>query len=175
MDFNEAIELARSDTRVVKARKNLLFTFGPTKLPYVCLTDSKDGCIYIHDGQVTTDKPHIAIPGEEMGFEGFDMEGVEKGGMVPVLIARGVRMPPAKYINKNEQKRIFRGTLDDAVDSELERLHKIDDISTGVICAPESVWKLSILLYVGTQVARSAESNVNEHIERMFLRGKGNL
>lgn len=173
MDFNEAIELARSDTKIVKSRKNLLFTFGPTKLPYVCLADSKDGCIYMHDGEVTTDKPHIAIPGEEMGFEGFDMEGVEKDGMVPVLIARGVRMPPAKYVNKNEEKRIFRGTIKDAIDSELERLDKNDDIRTAVISAPETVWKLSVLLYVGTQVARSAESNVNEHLERMFLKGDG--
>ncbi len=173
MDFNEAIELARRDTSIIKARKNLLFTFGPTKLPYVCLSDSRDGCIYIHDGEVTTDKPHIAIPGEELGFEGFEMDGMGKDGMLPVLIARGVRMPPAKYINKNEEKRIFRGELQEAIDIELERLATKDDIRTGVIAAPESVWKLSVLLYVGLQVARSAESNVNEHIERMFLRGGG--
>ncbi len=174
MDFNDAIELARSETRIVKSRKNLLYTFGPTKLPYVCLCDSQDGCVYIHDGEVTTDKPHIAIPGQEMGFEGFDMDGVEEEGMIPVLIARGVRMPPAKYVNKNEEKRIFRGNITDAIDSEMERLGKSDDIRTGIICAPESVWKLSVLLYVGTQVARSAESNVNEHLERLFLRGGGN-
>lgn len=173
MDFNEAIELARADTNIVKSRKNLLFTFGPTKLPYVCLTDSKDGCVYMHDGEVTTDKPHIAIPGEEIGFEGFDMDEVENSGLIPVMIARGVRMPPAKYVNKMEEKRIFRGSINDAVDSELERLGKNDDIKTAVICAPESVWKLSVLMYVGSQVVRSAESNVNEHFERMFLRGGG--
>ena len=175
MNFNEAIELARADTNIIKTRKNLLFTFGPTKLPYLCLADSEDGVVYIHEGVVTTDKPHIAIPGEEMGFEGFEMEGVEQKGMIPVLLARGIRMPAAKYVNKNEEKRIFRGNIKDAIDVELERLDKVDDIKTGVITAPESVWKLSVLLYVGSQVARSAQSNVQEHMERIFLqRGGGN-
>lgn len=175
MDFNEAIELARADTNIIKSRKNLLFTFGPTKLPYVCLTDSDDGAVYIHEGEVTTDKPHITIPGQEMGFEGFEMDGVEEKGMIPVLLARGIRMPAAKYVNKNEEKRIFRGSLKDAADSELERLDKADDIKTGVFTAPESVWKLSVLLYVGSQVARSAQSNVQEHMERIFLQNRGNI
>ncbi len=173
MNFKEAIELAHSETEILRARKNILFTFGPTKLPYICLSDNGDGGVNIREGEVTADKPAIAVPGNEMGFEGFDMDGVSDEGMIPVIIARGIHMPPLKYINNSGKSRVVRGELRGVADTELEKLEKAGDIRTAVIRAPEDVWKISILLYVGSQVARSAESNINEHMERLRMQRGG--
>lgn len=171
MDMSEAFELAKSGTEVLRARKNLLFTFGPTKLPYLCLSEREGGDIAIRSGEITADRPAIAVPGEDWKFEGFDMEGLDKDGMMPVFIARGVHMPPLAYTNSSGGERFERGELRAAIDRELERLEGAGDIRTGVIRAPEAVWKLSLLLYVGSQIARSAHSNVAEHFERLRLRG----
>lgn len=169
MDIQEAMDLARSETEILRARKNILFTFGPTKLPYICLSDNGDGGVNVRHGEVTADKPAIAVPGREFGFEGFEIEGMADDAAVPVLIARGIHMPPLKYVNNSGKSRIVRGELRSVVDAELEALEDADDTKTGVIIAPDQVWKISILLYVGSQVARSAESNVHEHMERLRL------
>lgn len=172
MDFNDAFEQAKNKTEIVKARKNLLFTFGPTKLPYICLCDTEDGVVYIRSGEVTTDKPHISIPGQEAGFEGFEMEEFSDKGMLPIMLARGIHIPPAKYVNNQEKKRVFRGEIGRAIDEELERLEKENDIKTAVIRAPESLWKLSVLIYITTQVTRSAQANISEHMEHNFRQNR---
>lgn len=171
MDFNEALELARSGTEVLRARKNTLFTFGPTRLPYVCLCEQEDGVVAIREGEITADRPAIALPGEGWNFEGFEMDNLDKDGMIPVMIARGVHMPQLSYTNTASASRTVREGMQAAIDRELDRLEKAQDIRTGVIRAPEAVWKMSLLLYVGSQIARSAPSNVSEHFERLRLRG----
>ncbi len=171
MDMSEAFELAKSGTEILRARKNLLFTFGPTKLPYLCLSEREGGDVAIRSGEITADRPAIAVPGDDWKLEGFDMEGLDKDGMVPVMVARGIHMPPLSYTNSAGTERIERGDLRAALDRELERLEGEGDIRTGVIRAPEAVWKISLLLYVGSQIARSAPSNIAEHFERMRLRG----
>lgn len=172
MDLNEALELARSGTEVLRSRKNILFTFGPTKLPYLCLSERETGEIAVRAGEITADRPAIAVPGEDWKFDGFEMDGIDKDGMVPVLIARGIHIPPLSYTNTAEPVRIERGDLRAILDRELERLEGLQDIRTGVIRAPEEVWKMSLLLYVTMQIARSAPSNVAEHMERLRLRGQ---
>jgi hypothetical protein len=54
----------------------------------------------------------------------------------------------------------------------MERLDDANDIRTGVLTVPEATWNLGVLLYVGQQIARSAPSNVAEHMERHRLRGE---
>lgn len=171
MDLQEAFELARNGTEILRARKNLLFTFGATRLPYLCFSEQEEGMVAIREGEVTADRPAIAVPGKEWNFEGFEMEGLDEDGMVPVFLQRGVHIPPQAYTHSASGSRVVKGDMRALIDRELDRLESEHDTRTGVIRAPEAVWKMSLLLYVGAQIARSAPSNVAEHFERLRLRG----
>lgn len=176
MEMEEAFKLAQNDTRFIKERKNLLYTFGATRLPYICLSQSSEDAdlVLVRTGEVLADKPKIALPGEIFSFEGFDAarddENMEEESLA-VLLARRISMPPSKYVNKSDAAVTEQGPLDDVVQRVMNRLENEHDVRTGVIAAPDQVWGLSILLYVGSQVARSAPSNVQEHFEHLRLRG----
>ena len=174
MEMEEALKLAQADTQFIRVRKNLLYTFGTTRLPYICLSQSltRPDDIIVRRGEVMADKPQIAVPGLDFSFEGFSDadEGLEADALA-VLLARRISMPPSKYVNKAGGEVMETGPIAAAIDRALNRLDSENDIRTAVISAPEKVWGLSVLLYIGNQVARSAPSNVHEHFERLRLQG----
>ena len=173
MDLDEAFKMAQEDTKFVKVRKNLLYTFGTTRLPYVCLSQTLDGTdqVMVRMGEVMADKPQIAIPDELFSFEGFGEDMEFDGENAAVILARRISMPPSKYINKADSEKVEPGPLSAVIERMVNRLENDNDVRTAVISAPEQVWGISILLYVGSQVARSAPSNVQEHFEHMRFRG----
>ncbi len=171
MDMEEAFKMAQEDTTFVKVRKNLLYTFGATRLPYVCLSQAPDNAdfVMVRSGEVMADKPHIALPGEMFSFEGFKDFGRDEPF---VSLARRISMPPSKYVNKQDGAPAREtGPLSEAIQRVVNKLENDNDVRTAVISAPDQVWGLSVLLYVGSQVARSAQSNVQEHFEHMRFRG----
>lgn len=176
MEMEEALKLAQADTHFVRVRKNLLYTFGTTRLPYICLSQSlaRPGDVVVRRGEVMADKPHIAVPGIDFSFEGFtgdDPEAGAAGDALAVLLARRISMPPSKYVNKAGAESFEVGPISEAIERAVNRLDSDNDVRTAVISAPEKVWGLSVLLYIGSQVARSAPSNVQEHFERLRLQG----
>ena len=178
MEMEEAFKLAQTDTQLIRVRKNLLYTFGATRLPYICLSQSiiHPEKVVVRKGEVMADKPQIAIPGMDFSFEGFEGDQVKDKDEVEglaILLARRISMPPSKYINKSEAELSEAGPLSEAIERALNRLDHDNDVRTAVISAPEKVWGLSILLYVGSQVARSASSNVQEHFERLRFKNDG--
>ncbi len=178
MEMEDAFKLAQEDTRFVKERKNLLYTFGATRLPYVCVSQDEGNAdfVTVRSGEVLADKPQIAVPGDMFSFEGFEelreLFGGEAFGAEPfVTLARRISIPPSKYVNRPDATERKPGPLAEALERIVSRLENDNDVRTGVISAPERVWSLSVLLYVGSQVARSAPSNVREHFEHMRFRG----
>ena len=186
-DFEKAFTRAREETRIVRTRKNLLFTFGATRLPYVCLSPQEGiGRVRLRRGEVTSERPSIELPGAGdwnaagYGFVGFDGDDgpAEKSGngrvrMIPVSIARRVAVPPARYVNTPGGGGLEDGPLEAAVNRVIDRLEGEHDIRTGVFTAPEAVWNLAVLVYVGSQMMRSAPSNIAEHMERIRLNQRG--
>lgn len=174
MELDEAFKRAETDTKFVKVRKNLLYTFGGTRLPYICISQmTGDGdFVMVRSGEVLAEKPQIALPGEMFAFEGFEDFWEEFADGEPVVsLARRISMPPSKYINKSEgAPKRETGPMSAVVDRVVNRLENDNDVRTGVITGPEEVWGLSIFLYVANQVARSAQSNVQEHMEHMRFR-----
>lgn len=174
MELEDAFKMAQEDTRFIKERRNLLYTFGATRLPYICLSVSSENVeqVMVRTGEVMADKPQIALPGEMFSFEGFEdlMENLSGDEQV-VSLARRISMPPSKYVNKLDLPVKEKGPLSEAIQRVVNRLENDNDVRTGVISAPDQVWPLSVLLYVGSQVARSAQSNVQEHFEHLRFRG----
>ena len=176
MEMEEAFKLAQSDTRFIRVRKNLLYTFGSTRLPYICISQSlEDGHAVVRQGEARAERPHIAFPGADFSFQGFeglvDDAALDNHDEIAIVLARRISLPPSNYINEPGVSRKESGSVDSAIERAITRLENANDVRTAVIAAPEQVWGLSILLYVGSQVARSAQSNVSEHFERLRLQG----
>lgn len=178
MDLEDAFKLAQSATQFIRIRKNLLYTFGATRLPYICVSQERRdlGGVTVRTGEVMADKSQIAIPGQTPAIEGlewfddFNRDGGAREGLA-VLLARRISMPPSKYSNTAGSERREPGPLAQTLERIVNHLDGENDVRTGVIFAPEQVWGLSVLLYVGSQVARSAPSNIQEHFEHLRLRG----
>ncbi|MHC4870315.1 MAG: hypothetical protein ACYTFY_00555 [Planctomycetota bacterium] len=165
---------AQKATKIVRARKNLLFTFGATKLPYAFLAESavNEGDIVLRKGTVTVEPPKIIAPSEEVQIEGFDFEESENG-MVPVVLNRWVHFPAAKYQNSNTSLDVVTGPIEIAVEEVINKLDQKNDIRTGVISGFENTWGFSILSYVGQMIVKSAPSNIGEYYERFGLDSPG--
>jgi len=166
----EAFAEALKRTRIVRARKHTLYTFGNTNLPYLFLAQSgvNAGDVVLRRGKVTVERPQIIAPRSPVELEGFDFEDMDEDA-IPVLINRLVRFPPARYLNASQALDVVDGPLDAATERVADRLDQENDIRTGVIQGPEHVWGFSILAYVGQMIARSAPSNVGEFLERFGL------
>ena len=176
--MEDAWNLARETTQLVRQRKNLLYTFGTTKLPYLCLTASRlsENKVWVHEGVVSAQRPHITLPGGQgHQFKGFDSEpgddwpdpsdvGMDGEG-VWVRIARRFALPAAEYQNETKGPRSEQGPLQAALERTVERLERENDIKTAILTADGRIWRLGVFLYVASQMARSAESNIREHIE----------
>lgn len=157
----------QEQTHFVKERRNVLYTFGHTRLPYIFLGDSavNQGDVVMRCGEVTVEPPSIITPGPDVAFEGFEFEG-EAADLLPVLLNRWVRFPAARYQNSAGVLEVVDGPLEAASDRVLESLDSESDIRTGVIQGPEATWGFSIIGYVGRMIVRSAPSNIGEYFER---------
>ena len=109
---------------LVRMRKNTLYTFGGTRLPYICLSPSPkdEGDILIRRGEVAADRPSIVLPGKDHALEGFDLGEGEDDEVVRILLARQINIPPAKYVNTSEGTTTERSTLDAGVEAGILNL-----------------------------------------------------
>jgi hypothetical protein len=167
----EAFLDAQRKTHILRTRKNLLYTFGKTNLPYVFLADSavNEGDIVVRRGEVTVNPPKIIAPGNsDVELEGFGFEALDEG-MVPVILNRWVQFPAAKYSNAHGSLDVVGGPIEKATEEVINRLDQSNDIRTGVIHGPEGAWGFSLLGYVGQMIVRSTPSNVGEFFERFGL------
>jgi hypothetical protein len=164
---------AQKRTEVLRSRKNLLYTFGSTRLPYVFLAESavNEGDVVLRRGEVTVDRPRIIAPANPVEFEGFGFEDGEEEGMIPVLLNRWIKFPAARYQNSSAALEVAGGPLEAATERVINELDRGNDIRTGVIQGPESVWGFSVLGYVGQMVARSAPGNIGEYFEHFGFNG----
>lgn len=174
MEIAEAMQYAGRETQIIRARKNLLYTFGATRLPYICLSEKKDqaNTILLRKGQITADRPTIAFPGYDFTIEGFDLKP-EEMETVKVILSRRVEIQPTTLTHNPESPQILAGPIESAIERIVQALDEANDIRTAVIRAPDEVWNLSLLLYAGTQILRSAPSNISEHLDH--LRHRMNL
>ncbi|MBN1257096.1 MAG: hypothetical protein JXA52_05265 [Planctomycetes bacterium] len=166
----EAFIEAQRKTRILRTRKNLLYTFGSTRLPYVFLANSgiNRGDVVMRKGEVSVDRPKIFTPSNPVELEGFGFEELEEG-MIPVLLNRWVHFPPAKYHNSSSALEVLDGPFERAQEEIINRLDRQNDIRTGVIQGLEHLWGFSVLGYVGQMIVRSTPSNIGEYFEHYGL------
>jgi len=177
MDIQDTWEKALEKTRIIRPRAHELQTFSDTHLPYVFLAEAlvNRGDTVVRKGDVVVKKPAIILPTNLPQFEGFDFEKEFVSGQDMVtnfFLVRGVSLPSMKYNNKTQSLDIYDGHIDKATAYYSDRLERREDVHSGLIVGPEDCWQFSILIFVCTQVAKSADSDIRKLLERFRKKDK---
>jgi hypothetical protein len=177
MGLQDSWEKALKNTEIIRARVQSLLTHSATNLSYIFLSESSInmGDTVVRKGEVVVDKPSLVLPYASPQFEGFDFEKdlhINENILMNFLLVRGVTFPSLSYNNKTYSVDIYEGGLKKAIQHNLEKLQRQEDVLTGLITGSEDCWQFSILIFVCTQVARSAETDVKKLLEELKRRGR---
>ncbi|MFH1776577.1 MAG: hypothetical protein ABH952_03345 [Candidatus Omnitrophota bacterium] len=171
MNFQDNWERALKKTEIHRPRVQPLLTFDTTQLPYIFLAESKIniGDTVVRKGEVFVERPSLVLPYNFPQFEGFDFSNDNNfnvDNLTNFLLVRGVTFPSLKYNNKTETLDIFEGKLKNAISYYADILQKKEDVYTGLIIGAEDCWQFSLLIFVCTQVTRSAEGDIKRLLEK---------
>lgn len=175
MDMHKSWQKALKNTEIQRTRVRHLDTFTHTEIPYLFLAEStlNIGDTVIRRGRVLVERPSIVLPGNPPQLEGFDFEEelhVNSNDVIDFLLIRGVRFPSLKYNNMISTVDIYEGSLKKAIEHYKDKLQRVEDVHTGLVIGPEDCWQFSVLIFIGSIVSRSAESD----IRRLFDHYKHN-
>lgn len=171
MDVQEKWEKALEKTEIIRPRIQELYTFSHTDIPYIFLSESSIniGDTVVRKGTVTVDKPSLILPLGMPKFEGFDFEKereVTDDIVANFLLVRGLKFPSLNYSNKTYSLDLFEGRLSKAIEQFRDKMQREEDVLTGLIVGPEDCWQFSILVFICTQVMRSADGDIRRLMEQ---------
>jgi len=152
MDMHSAWEKALRETNIIRSRVTGLQTFGETQVPYILLSSStiNEGDTVVRTGEVFVHRPSLILPPNIPQFEGFNFEdegSFKENTMINFLMVRGITLPSMKYDNKIFSLNVFEGKIEDAIGVYGNRLQREENTSAGLICGPDRLWQLSVLIF----------------------------
>jgi len=171
MNIQDGWEKALKYTKIIRPRPKDLLTFEATEVPYIFLSESlvNLGDTVVRKGQVMVEKPAIILPSNMPQFEGFDFDKEFQSGqdmLLNFLLVRGVTFPSLKYNNKTYSLDVYEGHLEKAVGYYSDKLQQGEDVSNGLVVGPEDSWQFSILIFIATQIMRSADGDIKRLLEK---------
>lgn len=177
MDIQERWEKALEKTEIIRPRVQELLTFSHTDLPYIFLSESSInvGDSVVRKGSVLVEKPSLILPLGLPHFEGFDFEKEPEIGedmVTNFLLVRGVKFPSLNYNNRTYSLDIFEDRLSKAIEQYRDRLQREEDVLTGLIIGPEDCWQFSLLIFVCSQVIKSADGDIKRLLEQFKKKGR---
>ena len=170
MDIMDKWEKALKNTEIIRSRIHPLSASETTELPYLFLAESavNAGDSVVRKGKVFVEKPSIILPENIPQLEGFDFDEelhLNEDTIINFLIVRGVRFPSYRYNNKTYSLDIHEGRLKNAIDHFSDQLQKSENVHTGLIVGPEDCWQFSILIFICTMAAKSADKDIRRLLD----------
>ena len=177
MDMHGAWEKALKNTEIIRSRVQALLTFADTRVPYILLSEStlNIGDTVVRKGEVLVEKPSIVLPPNLPQFLGFDFEKeteFSKEAITNFLLVRGVTLPSLKYNNRTSSLNIHEGSLNGAIEYFSNQLQKEEDVHAGLIAGPEDCWQFSLLIFICSQVAKNAETDIKKLLDEYKKRDR---
>jgi len=178
MDIQKKWEKTLAETEVIRPRVPELLTFSSTDLPYILLSESviNTGDTVVRKGAVTVEKPSLILPAGLPQFKGFEVKKdlhIDANMLANFLVVRGVRFPSLRYNNKTYSVDIFEGGMSKAADYYHDRLKRKENTTTALVTGPQDCWQLSLIVYVCTQVIKSADGDVRRIMDEFRKKGEG--
>jgi len=170
MDLHEAWEKALRSTEILRLRIQPLSTSATTQVPYFFLSESiqDHAQTLVRKGMVLVEKPSIILPPNVPQFEGFDFAKdsyANEESVINFLLVRGVSIPSMKYQNQTFSIDKFQGKLSQAIDYYLDYLEQKEDVSMGLVAGAEDLWTFSILIFICSQIAKSANQDIKKLLD----------
>ncbi len=75
-------------------------------------------------------------------------------------------MPSLKYQNKTFSLGIYDGDLSRAIDHFSDELQRVEDVQAGLLAGPEDCWQFSVLIFICSQIARNADTDIRRLMEK---------
>lgn len=173
----ERIAKALEQTRVVRAPKQYLATFGVTNLKYFLVTepifaefDTKQGPeSVIREGKVIAKRPEVVTPGYLLNLHGFGDDARRYFEMVARQY--GPQSPGLMYSYRNEagSMNIVSGEPETVAQNIKGDLDGRSEHLAVVIRGPDELWDVALLKFIYEFTASSVASNVGD------LSGRGLL
>ena len=170
MDSTSAWEKALRETNIIRSRIIGLQTFGETQVPYILLSPStiNEGDTVVRTGEVLVHRPSLILPPNIPQLEGFNFENEDsfkESTMINFLMVRGITLPSMKYDNKIFSLNVFEGKIEDAIGVYGNRLQREENTSAGLICGPDQVWQLSLLIFICSQIAKNSSTDIRRLLD----------
>ena len=165
MDFEEAWKKALKETEIIRARVQLLKSHSDTKVSYILLSESSinQGDTVVRRGEVLVQKPNLFVPPNNPQFHGFEFDSesnFKENALINFFLVRGVSIPSLHYDNRNNVLSVFEGKLSNAIKHYKLDLEQQENVSTGLLTAPEDYWQFSLLIFICSQIAKSADNDI---------------
>ena len=173
-EADERIREAISNTEVIRAPKQSLYTFGTTNIYYYLLTEPAYSELLnaspetvIREGRVIAEKPKIVTPYYLSNLEGFSAEARSYFRML--ADEYGANMPGLYYNFRNEPKElnIVSDTMPLIVEKLNTRIDESSDPLAAIIKGEDSLWDVSLMKFI-LEVTRNS---VPGNLEQMQARG----
>ena len=170
MDLQNSWNKALRNTEIIRSRVQSLLTFSETVVPYVVLSEStiNSGDTVVRKCQVVVEKPSLILPPNIPQFEGFEFDqdlAQDENSLVNFLLVRGISFPSLKYNNQTISLDVYEGKLKDAIGFYLEQLQQEENVNTGLITGPQDCWQFSVLIFIASQIAKNADTDVKRLLE----------
>ena len=170
MNIQDGWGKALKYTKIIRPRPKALLTFEATEVPYIFLSESlvNLGDTVVRKGRVIVEKPAIILPSNLPQFEGFDFEKEfhsNQDTILNFLLVRGVTFPSLKYNNTTYSLDVYEGHLEKAIEHYSDRLERGEDVASGLVTGPEDSWQFSILIFIATQIMRSADGDIKKLLD----------
>ena len=176
MDIEKTWERALKYTEIIRPRVKPLDTSKTTHLPYIFLAESSInlGDCVVRKGEVLVEKPLILLPPGLPQLDGFDFRDASRQQeemITNFFLVRGIEFPSLKYNNKTYSLDIFEGRLSRAIKEYTQELQKEENVTSGLIIGPEDCWQFSVLIFICTQILRSADNDIKSFMNRWNREG----
>jgi len=178
MNYYDAWSKALKNTEIIRSRVQSLKTFGNTTVPYVLLSASavNPGDTVVRKGEVCVEKPSMVLPPNIPQLEGFDINNADSSfaeeAVMSFLLVRGIHLPSMKYNNLTASLDVFEGDVQRAIEKYHNQMQRQEDVAAGLIIGPEDCWQFSLLIFICSQVARNADTDIKRLLEE-YRRKKG--
>jgi hypothetical protein len=176
MESDEKIRAAVLNTRIVRAPKQSLATFGVTNIYYYLVAEAayneliKGNETVIREGRVIAERPRIVTPYYLSRVQGFSAEAQKYFEML--LNTYEPNSPGLFYAYKNEPKEL--NIVSDNLVSVLQKLNgEIDrkgDPMASIIQGEDALWDVSIMKFIYEITEHSVKDNVSQLDQRGLLR-----
>jgi len=175
MESDERIRQAVINTKIIRAPKQSLETFGTTNVYYYLVAEATYNEIInssetvIREGRVVAERPRIVTPYYLSHLQGFSPEA--KKYFETLMAMSGANSPGLFYSYKNEPKEL--NTVSDSLPAVVEKLNadidKKGDPLTSIIKGEDTLWDISILKFIYEITQRSVGDNVRQLNQRGLL------